>query len=424
MPVSSKPLRFNLTAKNTTAMNISPFTRSFTQQEPIDKEAIAAAVEVLQSGRLHRYNTSADELSEAALLEKEFAHYQGARFCLACASGGYSLHIALRAAGLKPGERVLTNAFTLAPVPGAIVNAAGIPVFVETTRNLTIDLRDLEEKILASGARFILLSHMRGHMPDMDELTGLLDAHGVTLIEDCAHTMGARWQERKSGSFGLAGCFSTQTYKHLNAGEGGLLTSDDPTFMARAILMSGSYMLYERHGAAPDQSVFARLKLDTPNLSGRMDNLRASILRPQLKQLDRNVVRWNSLYAVLANRLKTIEALYLPVRPPAEYYVGSSIQFMIPSFAAPAARAFVAACAQLGVELKWFGNDEPIGFTSTYKSWRYVDADTLPQTDEILGALFDMRIPLTFSAADCEHIAAIVHKVLTDMGLVQERTHG
>ena len=68
----------------------------------------------------------------------------------------------------------------------------------------------------------------------------LLAEKSVLLIEDCAHTMGAAWNGRRSGNFGLAGCFSTQTYKHMNSGEGGLLTSNDPALMARAIILSGS----------------------------------------------------------------------------------------------------------------------------------------------------------------------------------------
>ena len=98
---------------------------------------------------------------------------------------------------------------------------------------------------------------MRGHLCDMERLDSIVRQNNLILIEDCAHTMGAAWNGRKSGNFGLAGCFSTQTYKHLNSGEGGLLTSDDPEFMARAIIMSGSYMLYERHGADAEASVGA-----------------------------------------------------------------------------------------------------------------------------------------------------------------------
>ena len=98
------------------------FSRPFTQQEPINQEAIDAATQVLKSGRLHRYNTIEDELSEASLLEEEYAAYQGSKYCLSCASGGYAMSVALKAAGLKPGESVLTNTFTLAPVPGSISN--------------------------------------------------------------------------------------------------------------------------------------------------------------------------------------------------------------------------------------------------------------------------------------------------------------
>ena len=85
-------------------MTIKTFTRPFTQQEPINQEAIEAAIEVLKSGRLHRYNTIENELSEVSLLEEEYAAYQGSKYCLACASGGYAMTIALKAAGLKPGE--------------------------------------------------------------------------------------------------------------------------------------------------------------------------------------------------------------------------------------------------------------------------------------------------------------------------------
>lgn len=387
---------------------MKPFTGNFTQQEPIDEDAIAAATEVLRSGRLHRYNTEPDEMSATARLEADYARYQGARYCLACASGGYAMAIALRAAGLSAGETVLTNAFTLAPVPGAIAAAGGKPLLVEITDDLVIDLDDLERKIRDSGARFLLLSNMRGHLVDMDVLADLVERHGVTLIEDCAHTMGAAWNGRKSGSFGLAACFSTQTYKHMNSGEGGLLTSDDAEFMARAIIMSGSYMLYERHGAAPEASVFDQIRLETPNMSGRMDNLRAAILLPQLQQLDRNIERWNQRYRAVADKLATVNGLYLPKRPSAEHFVGSSIQFLLPQIAPGAAEEFVAANKALGVEIKWFGAAEPSAFTSSHHSWRYVGEQDLPRTDDILSALFDLRLPLTFSLEDCAHIGDII----------------
>jgi dTDP-4-amino-4,6-dideoxygalactose transaminase len=122
------------------------FTGSFTQQEPISEEGIAAALAVLHHGRLHRYNTAPGEISETALLEEDFAGLVGAKYCLAVASGGYAMATALRAVGVGQGDAVLSNGFTLAPVPGAIAAVGARPVFVEVTEDLTIDLNDLEAK--------------------------------------------------------------------------------------------------------------------------------------------------------------------------------------------------------------------------------------------------------------------------------------
>lgn len=382
------------------------FTGSFTQQPAIPEGGIAAAMAVLTSGRLHRYNVASGEVPEAMMLEREYADWQGARYCLAVASGGQAMQIALRASGVRPGDKVLTNGFTLAPVPGAIAAVRADTVLVEITDDLVIDLTDLAAKAAISGARHLLLSNMRGHLCDMIALMALADRVGLTVIEDCAHTMGASWAGTKSGNFGLAGCFSTQTYKHMNSGEGGFLTSADAEFMARAIMLSGSYMLYARHGAAPDPAVFADIRLDTPNMSARMDNLRAAILRPQLTVLDATIAQWNARHDRVAVALAQHPIIRMAHRPAQEHYVGSSLQFRIPGLPVQAAALFIADLANRGVEVKWFGASAPVAFTSAHQSWRYVAPQELPQTDRILSTLFDMRLPLTFSLTDCDLIAA------------------
>ncbi len=401
-------------------MRRARFDGSFTQQRPIPPEGIEAAVEVLRSGRLHRYNVAPGEEAEAAALEREFAAFQGTRFALAVASGGQAMQIALRAAGVAPGAPVLTNAFTLAPVPGSILAVGARPVLVESTEDLVIDIEDLLEKARRSASRTLLLSHMRGHLCDMDRLTEAARRHGIRVIEDCAHTMGALWNGRRSGAFGLAGCFSTQTYKHLNSGEGGLLVSDDPDFMARATMLSGCYMLYDTHGAGPDPSVFADIRLDTPNMSARMDNLRAAILRPQLRRLPAAVAEWNLRHDRIVDRLAAHPAIRVPHRPPQECYVGSSVQFRVPALGPDAARRLVEAAAERGVDIKWFGDPEPVAFTSTYRSWRYVAEQPLPRTDRILATLFDMRLPLTFTPQDCDQIATHLTAAVDELGVPAE----
>ncbi len=391
------------------------FEGSFTQQEPLSQSAVDAAIAVLQSGRLHRYNLAPGEVGEVAQLEAEFRDWQGCGYCLAVTSGGQAMQIALRACGVTPGDAVLTNAFTLAPVPGAIGAVGARPVLVETDQNLRLDLDDLERKIRASDARVLLVSHMRGHLCDMERLMAICDAAGVAVVEDCAHTMGARWNGTRSGNFGKVACFSTQTYKHMNSGEGGFLTTDDADIAARATILSGSYMLYDRHGAGPPADAFAEARLEMPNCSARMDALRAAILRPQLATLDENVARWNARYRVLERGLAAQNILSVIERPGEESPVGSSIQFRLTEFTKAQCQALLAATAARGVELKWFGSVEPTGFTSSHHSWRYVNAQTLPETDRILATLFDMRVPLTFSEADCQQIAEIIREAVAEV---------
>jgi dTDP-4-amino-4,6-dideoxygalactose transaminase len=398
------------------------FTGSFTQQEPIPDAGIAAALAVLQHGRLHRYNVAPGELAETALLEEEFAVLTGARYCVAVASGGYAMATALRALQVQPGQPVLSNAFTLAPVPGSIASIGARPVFVEVTEDLTIDLDHLAQQARTTGAKVLLLSHMRGHVCDMDALMAICNSMGIKVIEDCAHTMGATWRGVPSGRHGVIGCYSTQTYKHVNSGEGGFLVTDDADLAARSVLLSGSYMLYARHRAAPPVEVFERLRLDVPNISGRMDNLRAAILRPQLATLADRRTRWAVLYRGLEAGLAHTPGLRLIPRPSHEVYVGSSFQFTLPGWEPARVAAMVARCAERGVELKWFGAADPVAFTSRYAHWAYADPEPLPQTDRVLAGLIDMRLPLTFTPEDVAVIARVIRSEVLVAGQAELAT--
>jgi dTDP-4-amino-4,6-dideoxygalactose transaminase len=325
------------------------------------------------------------------------------------------MQIAMRACGVQKGDPVLTNAFTLAPVPGAISAVGACAVFVEIDEALRLDLDDLERKIAQSGARFLLLSHMRGHLCDMERLMDICDAANVVVIEDCAHTMGARWNGKRSGNFGKVACFSTQTYKHMNSGEGGLLTTQDEAVAARATILSGSYMLFDRHGAGPQIDAFSDAKLEMPNCSARMDHLRAAILRPQLKRLDDNIKRWNVRYQTVERKLATHKRIKTISRPAAEAFVGSSIQFLLPGFSNKQCKSVLSLAAERGVELKWFGAPDPVGFTSSHQSWAFVERQDLPQSDSLMEVLFDMRIPLTFTEEDCSLVGSLLCEALDEI---------
>ena len=384
----------------------------FTSPPPIPAAGIERANQLLASGRLFRYGEDRASELDVAELEAAFARLVGRRYCIAFNSCGASLAASLMAVGVGPGAPVLMNAFTLAPVPGAIVHAGGDPMFVGITPDYEIDLDDLRAATERSGARFLMLSHMRGHITDMDRLMEVATDFDLTVIEDCAHTMGAGWDGRPSGTFGAVGCFSTQTFKHVNSGEGGLLVTDDDDVAARATLLSGSYMLYAQHGTAPPPEAMERHRYTTPNLSMRMPALAAAIARPQLDLLDQRAALWNERYGRLAELLDADPMIRVPRRRAKEQYIASSIQFSIDGLKTSAMTAWLALAADHGVPVKWFGQAQPVGFTSRYDHWRYASEQTLHATTKVLKGLCDMRIPLTMSLDDCAVVAEIIRGAL------------
>jgi dTDP-4-amino-4,6-dideoxygalactose transaminase len=390
------------------------FGKDLSQPEPIPQAGIDRVVELMNIGRLHRYGETGGGDPEPSLLEQAYAAYVGSKYCVAMSSCGATMFVALKTLGVQPGDRVLTSTFTLAPVPGAIAHAGAEPILVETTADYTTDLADLKYKVETSGAKVFLISHMRGHITNMQAVREICDAQGVAVVEDCAHTMGAAWDGRFTGTWGKIGCFSTQTYKHINSGEGGLLVTDDPDVCAQAILFSGSYMLYSQHTSAPPAEVFERWRYKTPNFSLRMSNQAAAMLRPQLADMPRRTQVWNGLYAKLAQTLAGIPNLVVPPRDPRESYVASSIQFTL-SLDTPAILKFLAGCDSRGLHIKWFGRDEPQGFTSNYTHWHYMrETQELPRSLALMQGLCDMRIALSMTDADCEMIGRIVQVAMIE----------
>jgi len=381
-----------------------------TWQEPIPPAGVQAAMALMDSAKLHRYGETGAKPGEAAALEADFAAEIGMPYCVAMNSCGSTMFAALRCSGVRPGDKVLSNCFTLAPVPGAIAHAGAVPVLVDVTDDLLIDLDDLRRKAQASGAKTLLLSHMRGHICDMQALTAVCAEFGIRLIEDCAHTMGAGWKGKATGTWGVAGCFSLQSYKHANSGEGGLLVTHDADLAAQAVLLSGSYMLYASHVARPGPEVFDRWKYHTPNFSLRMSNLPAALARSQLGAvLQERCARWNQRYHWLHDALLGESHIRLPLRPPQEQFVGSSLQFSLVDMDRAQMQAAVAACARSGVHVKWFGADEPVGFTSVWQHWRYFgEEQSLPRAQRVLAGLCDLRLPLSLSQTDCETIGRII----------------
>ena len=384
------------------------FGKDLSTPEPIPEDAIERAVALMRSGRLHRYGEQGSGYPEPSLLEQEYAAYVGSKYCVAVSSCGAAMFIALKALGVKAGDKVLTNTFTLSPVPGAIAHAGADAILIETTADYMTDMADLERKAATSGARVLLLSHMRGHIADLEQVKTICDKYGIAIVEDCAHTMGAKWDGKHTGTWGKVGCYSAQTYKHINSGEGGLLVTDDDDVAAQAILMSGCYMMYDQHISKPAAAVFERWKYVTPNFSMRMSNLAASLLRPQIGQLADRALRWNHVYATLERELAKAAHVSVPARDAREEFVASSIQFTL-NLKPHQIERFLKECDLRGLYIKWFGTPAPVAFTSNYEHWHYLASrPDIPHSKAVLDQLLDLRTPISLTEEDCILIGKIV----------------
>ena len=390
--------------------------KSLSTPPPIPQSAIQDVLAMLETGRLFRYEEDRTEQPITAIFEKKFASLLGAKYAMAVNSCGCGMFLALQSAGVRPGDAVLTNAFTLAPVPGAIAHAGGKPILVESNKDLTIDFSDLQYKALVSQSKFLLLSHMRGHVPDMNQITAFCEQANITIIEDCAHTLGARWDGTAVGRFGKAACFSTQSFKHLNSGEGGIVITDDPSIATGIIFRSGSYHHHLQSGTLPPSEEMEKAQYHLPNYSMRMSAMTATLLLHQLPNLEQNIQRWNRLYDSLYNQLERIGHLELISRDSREQFVGSSLQFFISAKLNPTEMArFLQKCAKRGVYIKWYGRTDPEGFTSRPEHWKYIRNAQVNQTLEITRTLCDIRIPLTLEESDSKIIASVIESELSEI---------
>ncbi len=375
--------------------------------EPIPAAARDEIERLLSSGDLFRYT---HDVSPVALLEQEFAEALGAKNALAVASCSAALFLSMKALGLPRGARVLIPAFTFAAVPSSVVHADCTPVLVEVTENYRIDITDLEAKL--PGADAILISHMRGHTSDMDAIMALAETYGLPVIEDAAHSLGTQWNGQNIGTIGKIGCFSFQSYKLLNAGEGGILITDDPDIIARTVIMSGAYEHnWKKHKGPQGQNsteladAFARWQNQLPLYNTRMSNILAAIVRPQLAEIPRRVRDGRRNHDHTAAILNRSPWLHVPAPLGPEERAPDSIQFNLVGVTDDETLAFQDAAAARGVKVQVFGMSADNA--RAFWNWQFLgETPDLPQTRAMLMRACDARLPARLTHADCDLIAA------------------
>jgi len=242
-------------------------------------------------------------------LEAEIAAYLGVPHAVSCASGTDALHLALAAAGIGPGDEVLTSPFTFIATAEAIRYVGAEPVFVDIDpRSFNLDPAAASAAI-GPRSRALLPVHLFGQPADMPALTDLASAHGLTVIEDCAQSFGATVDGVRTGAIGAAGAFSFFPSKNLGAyGDGGLVSTADDGMAERlrALRNHGSRERYHHH---------------VIGYNSRLDEMQAVILRSKLRRIE----RYNAERRRVARRYGAALADLPGVTPPREDGIGHHV---------------------------------------------------------------------------------------------------
>jgi dTDP-4-amino-4,6-dideoxygalactose transaminase len=373
------------------------------QADPIPAEARAEIERLLNTGDLFRYTTP--DQAPVPKLEAEFAALMGSKYALAVSSCSAALFLSLKALDLPRDARVLIPGFTFAAVPSAVLHAELTPVLVEVDHTLRIDMDDFRAKL--PGAAAVMISHMRGHTSDMDAIMAACDAAGIPVIEDAAHSLGAAWGGRRLGTIGRTGCFSFQSYKLVNAGEGGMLITDDDAIAGRVAIMSGAYEAnWKTHPAIREVAGAWQNKLPLYNL--RMQNLSAAVIRPQLPLVELRARRGLVNHDRVAAQLAPVPWFHVPAPLPRETRAPDSFQFLLAGdWTDDQARAFQAEARGLGAPVSIFGLSE--GNARAYWNWHFLpEMPDLPRTRAMLMRACDIRLPARLTPEHCDALAGAI----------------
>jgi len=324
---------------------------------------------------------------ETEAFESEFAESAGTRHCVAVGSGTDALALALRAAGLRAGDEVLTVSLTAVATAVAIEDAGGVPRFVDVDP-LT---RCMDPSALAAaiGPRTVAIVpvHLHGFAAPMDEIMAVARRANLLLIEDCAQAHGAAYRGRRIGTFGHAAAFSFYPTKNLGAaGDAGAVATDDPDIAARVRRLR-EYGWDEQRNAIG------------PGSNRRIDELQAAVLRVLLPHLPRHTEERRHLAAAYRTALAGC-ALDLPPDDPGAVYH----QF------APASDVRDALRAALAGESVQTGIHYPVG---VHQQARFAaDAPDLPVTERLVRRLFSLPIQPEVARGHIEKICAVIAREL------------
>lgn len=372
-------------------------------------EIIDAAEQVLKSGRLFRYDTRTLDETITGKYEKNLERYFGCKHALAVSSGTTALALAVMALDLPKGFSVACPVFGFPATASAVMLAGGIPKLYAVNENLHYDLQDLENR-WDESIRAIIVVHMRGMAQPIDELVAFARKKGVYCIEDTVPSLGVFVNSKPLGMYGDIGCFSTQSDKTINTGEGGFIVTNNDSFFERMVLLSGAYEGRVLKHLARDGCI---IENTLPLYSFRMDEMRAAIAIPQLEHIDKKVSRLKANYDYVVERVSP----YVRIRKKCfdDGYLGESLLFFVDEVYAD----FVAkAITAEGVKARCIGSG---GNVRSFEQWRFLDEvdrkefcciDSVVKSAHYLKSTIDISMSVSLDKEDLDDLANAIIKVI------------
>lgn len=250
---------------------------------------------------------------------------------------------------------------------------------------------------------------MRGHVSDLDEIVNICEKNDIFLIEDCAHSLGAYWKGIPTGKIGKIGCFSFQAYKIINAGEGGMLITDDEEIFAKAVFYSGAFEnFWEKHIIKTDLLSKYQKKIPVYNL--RMSEVTAAIVRPQISHIADKVKKYNENYNAMIEVLSQSPYINIPKRDSRSSFAPDTIQFTIPNMSRNKLEELIKVLELEGIEMIYFGTDYNVRF---YKNWEFLqEMPNLPKTSQVVLSTCELRLPFFIKPDEIKTIGEIVIKAI------------
>ncbi|MGC9373225.1 MAG: DegT/DnrJ/EryC1/StrS family aminotransferase [Thermovirgaceae bacterium] len=309
--------------------------------ELFDQKEIDAVTDVLKRKIVHRYSFQdiREGIYRVAEFEQAVAEKAGAKHCLAVSSGSASLYVAMRAAGVGPGDEIITSPFTFIASVEAILECGAVPVLAEIDESLNLDPASVKAWI-TDRTKAIMPVHMFGAAADMDTFREICDEYGLHLFEDSCQAMGATYKGRSVGTIGEWGTYSLDPYKLLTVGEGGLILTDDEELYDRA-------RFYHDHGHMHDAGIPRGAEGKAClGFNFRMSEIQGALGLVQLEKLDGAIEKLRSNKKKILDGIKMPEDVQLRDLPDREGEIATQLVFLMPD--AESARAFQKAAGDAG----------------------------------------------------------------------------